>query len=246
MKTLTTSGKFAAVAVLALAIGARADTVVQNFTETFPLTASPTGDLPQIDLTWSVNQYSGFGGLTSLTSVQYSVTTELYYRGVLVAIGDNKSFNLQVRSAFTFDLPGSAPDINTAPLVSLSGTTGTSGQLLDVPGTYPTPASDTQNADQLATDLATYVGNGVVPVVVSGSLLDSALGGYHNNSDLGDASPFVFVDNAKVFPVFGYQEFSLVATLTVTYAVPETGTYAAAGFIALLLGGQWAARRRKR
>jgi hypothetical protein len=82
-------------------------------------------------------------------------------------------------------------------------------------------------------------------VVTTGSLLTTSSGGtYHNNSDIGLATPYVFVDNAKVFPMYGLQEFSLVATMTVTYTVPEPGTYAAVGFIALIAGRQWIRRNR--
>ena len=100
---------------------------------------------------------------------------------------------------------------------------------------------------QLATDFAAYVGAGTVPVAATGSLLTTASGGtYHNTSALGLATPYVFVDNAKVFPMFGLQEYSLVATLTVTYTVPEPGTYAAIGFVALVAGHQVLSRRKRR
>ena len=104
----------------------------------------------------------------------------------------------------------------------------------------------TNTATLLAADLSTYVGSGIVPVTVTGSLLTSSLGGtYHNISDIGESSPFAFVDKTKVFPVWGLQEFSLVASLPVAYEVPEPGTYAAGVAVALLAGHQWLARRRR-
>ena len=239
----------AVAAGLALAAGAQADTVVQNFSQTFALTASPTGATPAINTTWNVAQYNGFGGLTSLTAVQYDVSTQIFYRGVLIAIGTGKTFNLEVRSDFNFDLPTSTADVtNLDPTISLSGTSpGTTLTTFQAPVGGGTASSTANSATRLASDLATYVGGGTVAVPVTGSLLTTASGGsYHNNSDLGPTSPYVFVDNAKVFPVFGLQEYSLVATLTVTYTVPEPGTYAAIAAVALLVGRQWAARRRTR
>ena len=86
-----------------------------------------------------------------------------------------------------------------------------------------------------------------MPVVATGSLLTTSSGGsYQNTSDIGLTTPYVFVDNAKVFPMFGLQEYSLVATLTVTYTVPEPGTYAAIGFVALVAGHQVLSRRKRR
>jgi hypothetical protein len=229
---------------LVLAAPASAATVVQTFTETFPLTASPTGDLPLIDTVWNVQQFGGYGGLATLTGVEYELTTELYYRGELVSLVNGGSFNLQVRSDFNFDLPGATPDVTSLdPAVSLSGTRSTTPFSLPASGS----ASASSTASQLASDLVTYVGGGVVPVVVSGSLLTgSPGGGWHNNSDQGVASPYVFVNSAKVFPMFGLQEFSLVATMVVTYQVPETSTIGALGVLGGLTLWHWWSRRRPR
>lgn len=220
-------------------------TAVQNFSQTIPLTASPTGTAPQISTTWNVNQWAG--PAVSLTAVQYTLTTELYYRGELVALGSSRAFALRVRSDFEFDLPGSAPTISSLdPVVSLSGTSPATSLLpfsLPASGT----ASATSTANQLATDLATYLGGGVVAVNVAGNLLSTSPGaGYHNNSGLGPGTPFVFVNNAKVFPVFGLQEFSLVATMVVTYTVPEPATYGAVGVVLALGLTRWHAQRRRR
>ena len=230
-----------------LATGAQGATIVQNFSQTYALTASPSGAAPTINATWNVEQYNGFGGLTSLTGVQYDVTTQIYYRGTLIAVSASQSYQVQVRSEFNFNLPGTAPDIAAVdPRITTSSATSPGSALttFNAPSTYPTAATASASATQLATDLAAYVGSGTVPVVASGSLLTSALGGYHNTSDLGLTTPYVFVDNAKVFPMFGLQEYSLVATLTVTYTVPEPGTYAAIGFAAFVAGHQFLSRRR--
>lgn len=242
--------KLAVTAGLAgLSLSARGATVVQNFSQTYALTASPVGTAPTINATWNVAQYNGFGGLTSLTAVQYDVTTQIYYRGTLIALSASQSYQLQVRSDFNFNLPGTAPDIAAVdPTITTSTATSPGSALttFNAPSTYPTSATASASATQLATDLAAYVGAGTVPVVATGSLLTSALGGYHNTSDLGLTTPYVFVNNAKVFPMFGLQEYSLVATLTVTYTVPEPGTYAAIGFVALVAGHQVVSRRKRR
>ncbi len=237
-------------AALAVSAGAEAATVVQTFTETFSLTATPTGALPQINTSWNVPQYNGFGGLTSLTGVSYDLSTQILYRGVVVAIGTGAStaFNLQVRSDFYFDLPTSTADVTALdPTILLNPTSGLSGVQFNVPGTPSIDsiaASAPNSATRIATDLATYVGSGAVAVPVTGSLLTSALGGYHNNSSDGPLTPFVFVDHAKIFPMFGMQEFSLVATMVVTYTVPEPGTWGAAGALALLAGAKLISRLR--
>jgi hypothetical protein len=240
------------VAALAVSAGAEAATVVQTFTETFSLTATPTGAVPQINTTWNVPQYNGFGGLTSLTGVSYDVSTQIFYRGVLVAVGTGAStaFNLQVRSDFNFNLPTTTADVTTLdPTISLNGTSDAANIRFNMPGTPSANsiASSTANsATRIATDLATYVGSGTVAVPVTGSLLTSALGGYHNNSSDGPLSPYVFVNNAKIFPMFGMQEFSLVATMVVTYTVPEPGTWGAVGALTLLAGAKFISRRRSR
>jgi len=241
-----------AAAGLALAMSARGATIVQNFSQTYALTASPLGSAPTINATWNVAQYNGFGGLTSLTKVQYDVTTQVYYRGTLIAVGTSLGYNLQVRSDFNFNLPGTAPDITAVdPTISQTGTspvtTLTTFTAPTVGGGYPTPLTASSSATQLATDFAAYVGGATVPVVATGSLLTTSSGGtYQNTSDIGLTTPYVFVDNAKVFPMFGLQEYSLVATLTVTYTVPEPGTYAAIGFVALVAGHQVLSRRKRR
>lgn len=254
MKTTTTAkrGVLLGAAALALAMSARGATIVQNFSQTYALTASPTGAAPSINTTWNVAQYNGFGGVTSLTGVQYDVTTQIYYRGTLIAVGASRSYNLQVRSDFNFNLPGTATDITAVdPTISQSGTSPVSPLTTftapTVGGGYPTPLTASASATQLATDFAAYVGAGTVPVVATGSLLTTSSGGsYQNTSDIGLTTPYVFVDNAKVFPMFGLQEYSLVATLTVTYTVPEPGTYAAIGFVALVAGHQVVSRRKRR
>ncbi|HTH46136.1 MAG TPA: hypothetical protein VMB21_01365 [Candidatus Limnocylindria bacterium] len=250
MKNYLPNGVVVAAGMLALPlVGDASDInyITQSFSQTFSLTASPTGDLPQINTTWSVNQYDGFGGLTSLSGVRYDLTTQIYYQGVLIAYGVNKSYNLQVRSDFNFSLPGSLGNVaNLDPSIALSGTSpGTSLTLFNAPSSGT--AGATQSATLLASDLATYVGSGVLPVVATGSLLSTASGGTFNNvSDNGQGSPYVFVDNAKVFPVFGLQDYSLVTTLTVTYTVPEPGTYAAGGFLAAIIAGKlWRNRKRQ-
>ncbi len=243
--------KLAVTAGLAgLAMSARGATIVQTFSQTYALTASPLGSAPTINATWNVSQYNGFGGLTSLTGVQYDVATQIYYRGTLVALSASQSYQVQVRSDFNFNLPGTAPDIASVdPTITTSSATSPGSALttFNAPSTYPTAATASASATQavLAGDLGTYVGSGTVPVVAAGSLLTSALGGYHNTSDLGLTTPYVFVNNAKVFPMFGLQEYSLVATLTVTYTVPEPGTYAAIGFVALVAGHQVLSRRKR-
>ena len=236
---------------LALAATARGATIVQNFSQTYALTASPAGAVPSINATWNVAQYNG--ALAALTQVKYDVTTAIYYRGTLIAVGANKSYNLQVRSDFNFNLPGTAPDITAVdPTISQFGTspatTLTTFTAPTVGGGYPTPLTATTTVlNTLATDFSTYVGAGTVPVVATGSLLTTSSGGsYQNTSDIGVTTPYVFVDNAKVFPMFGLQEYSLVATLTVTYTVPEPGTYAAIGFVAFVAGHQVLARRKRR
>jgi hypothetical protein len=245
--------KLAVTAGLAgLSLSARGATIVQNFSQTYALTASPVGSAPTINATWNVAQYNGFGGVTSLTKVQYDVTTQVYYRGTLIAVGTSLNYNLQVRSDFSFDLPGTAPTITAVdPTISQTGTSpGTTLTTFTAPtvgGGYPTPLTASSSATQLATDFAAYVGAGTVPVVATGSLLTTSSGGsYQNTSDIGLTTPYVFVDNAKVFPMFGLQEYSLVATLTVTYTVPEPGTYAAIGFVALVAGHQLVSRRKRR
>jgi hypothetical protein len=247
MKIHLQNGLVAVVGTLAISMvaqGSATNVVSQTFSQTFSLTASPSGALPAINTTWDVNQYSGFGGLTSLSQVQYTLTTELYYQGVLIAIGTgaNTTGNVQVRSDFNFDLPGSTADVNNLdPSIIRSFTSGVALTPFSVP--Y---SGATNTATLLAADLSTYVGSGIVPVTVTGSLLTSSLGGtYHNISDIGESSPFAFVDKTKVFPVWGLQEFSLVASLTVAYEVPEPGTYAAGVAVALLAGHQWLARRRR-
>ena len=230
-----------------LATGAQGATIVQNFSQTYALTASPLGTVPMINSTWNILQYNDFGGITSLTGVQYDVTTQVYYQGTLIAAGTGRSYNLQVRSDFNFNLPGTAPDITAVdPTISQDGTSpGTT--LTTFTQGYPTALTASSSATQLATDFAAYVGAGTVPVVATGSLLTTASSGsYQNTSDIGLATPYVFVDNAKGFPMFGLQEYSLVATLTVTYTVPEPGTYAAIGFAAFVAGHQVLSRRKGR
>jgi len=239
------------VAGLALLCKAQANTIQYTFTETYALTASPTGELPQIGAVWQIPQFDGFGGLDSLFGVQYELRTQIFYRGVLVGIGTgaNTPFNLLVRSDFNFDLPTSTPDVaNLDPQILLNPTS----DLAEIPFNAPGPvdqiaASLLATETSIAVDLATYVGSGTVPVTVSGTLLTSSPGGaYNNTSGLGPATPYVFVDNAKIFPMFGMQEFSLVATMIVTYSVPEAGTWAAVGALSLLVGARIIARRRSR
>lgn len=247
MTTTVKRGVLLGAAALALGTSAQGATIVQNFTQTYALTASPLGAVPAINTTWNVSQYNGFGGVTSLTGVQYDVTTQIYYRGTLIALTASQAYQVQVRSDFNFDLPGAATDITAVdPTITTSSATSPSTALttFNAPSTYPTAATASANATKLATDFAAYVGAGTVPVVATGSLLTSALGGYHNTSDLGLTTPYVFVNNVKVFPMFGLQEYSLVATLTVTYEVPEPGTYAAIGFVVLAAGHQFVSRRK--
>ena len=258
MKTYSRKGNGLVVVagVLALQLGGRADTIVQNFTASFGTSsvpiASPLG-VPTINTTWNVPQYNGFGGLQSLSAVKYEVNTQIFYRGVLIANGSSLPYTLQVRSDFNFDLPSWMTDVtNLDPTITLSGTSpGSTLTSFNVPGT-PSSNSIAQSTlgsptaqNVLAADLFRYVGGATVPVTVTGDLLTSALGGYHNNSDLGLASPYVFVNNVKVFPVFGVEEFSLVATLVVTYTVPEASTYGAAGALLVLAGGMWVRSRRR-
>ena len=236
------------VAALGLAVAAQAATIQYTFQQEYPLTASPSG-VPSFGVTWNIPQYNGFGGLTSLTGVSYDVSTQIFYRGVLVGIGTgaNTSFNLLVRSDFNFDLPTTTADVAALdPQILLNPTSGAANATFNVPGPAAQIASSTANGvTQIATDLATYVGNGTVPVTATGALLQTSPGGaYHNNSGSGPQTPFVFVDNAKIFPMFGMQEFSLVATMIVTYTVPEPSTYGAAGLLTLLALHQWHRRRK--
>jgi hypothetical protein len=229
---------------LALSMGVRADTLVYNFTQTFTLTASPTGALPQINTTWNIPKYNGFGGLLSLTQVRYDVSTQISYAGDLVSPLASQTFNLQVRSAFNVDLPGTTPDVTTLnPVISLTGlTTGTAFNPLSI-----SPVTSAANGVTLfASDLVAYVGSGTLSAPATGSLVSSALGGYNNTSDIGVTSPYVFVNNAKVFPQFGLQQYSLTATMTVTYTVPEATTFAAVGFLGMAACVPWIRHARRR
>ena len=245
MKNQKRSGMMVVIAALALPMAAQAATIQYTFQQEYPLTASPSG-VPSFDVTWNIPQFDGFGGLSTLTGVSYDVSTQILYRGVLVGIGASTSFNLLVRSDFNFDLPTSTADVTALdPQILRTPTSGASDATFNVPGPADQIASSTANsANRIATDFVTYVGSGTVPVTATGALLQTSPGGtYHNNSASGPQTPFVFVDNAKIFPMFGMQEFSLVATMIVTYTVPEPSTYGAAGLLALLALHQWHRRR---
>ncbi|KAB2655701.1 MAG: hypothetical protein DVB31_16190 [Verrucomicrobia bacterium] len=204
MKIRSTRWMVAVAASLALAGIGRADTVVYTFTQTFSLTASPTGATPQINTTWNVPKYNGFAASTSLTKVQYDVSTQITYSGTMVPLAASQGFNLQIRSDFNFDFESSTTDVTALdPSITQGGTSG----LANVYFGTGTLTSAANSATQLASDLTAYVGVGTVAVPVTGSLLTTSSGGsYQNNSDIGMASPYVFVDQNKIFPVFGLQQ----------------------------------------
>ncbi|KAB2654428.1 MAG: hypothetical protein DVB31_16720 [Verrucomicrobia bacterium] len=232
----------------ALQMGARADTIVQTFTQTVPLTGSPPGSV-SFNTVWNINQYDGFGGLTSLTGVKYELSTQIFYQGTLVSVASGLPFNLVVQSDFNFVLPGTSGQITALdPSIAYSGTMpSVAGTTLAVPASGGL-ASSIPTATQFALDLASYVGGGVVSVAATGELLTTTPAAgtrpFQNTSDIGEASPYVFVDQTKVYPLFGLQQFSLVGTMTVTYTVPEASTYAAvAGLVGLVGWHCWARRR---
>jgi len=93
----------------------------------------------------------------------------------------------------------------------------------------------------LAGELAPYLGAGDVSVNVNGFLVLDPLAGFSNTDT--DANPSAtFVDNVKIFPVAGAQQYTLETTMRVTYFVPEVGAPLSA---MLGVGIGWFLLRRK-
>lgn len=224
--------------------GISPETVVQNFSKTTLLQASPLAPLPTINEVWNIQPYAGIP--TDLVCVKLEITTQLMYDGMLVSQLANRDYIVQVRSDFTVDFGGTKPGTITDldPVVLMGG---------QAPGTPQTlfEVSKTQAANQTVTlgttpsELVPYR-TGTVPVFVTANLRTDATGltGYDNTSDLGPASPAAFVNDPKVMPSFGAQLYELKTTLIVTYFVPETGAPLAA--LAALGLGWFFLRRRVR
>lgn len=217
-----------------------ATTVVQNFSYTTPWVADPSA--PSLNETFNITKWGSrpeYNGDASLTAVTIDLLAELRYDGELISVLASQSYTLQVASDFTFLLDGNNLATGLDPLVTQSGTS---------PGSAYTPfgvgpVTDTET-DSLAQAVGTFLGVGTIPLQVTGDLLATGPGGYHNLTDLGSSSPFVFLNNTKVFTMEQLQLFQLHTTIAVTYAVPEAGTGAALVAIGGIAAACWRRRRR--
>lgn len=243
----TNNGKWAgylvALGVVAgVSAGAAAPgTVEQNFSYTTAFLASPLEALPTINEIWNIQSYAGLPA--DLVGVKLEMTTQLRYMGTLESLLPNKAYTVQVRSDFNLAFPGPTPSQTALdPVVILSGTApSTAWTPFDIAGDKALSATQMLLTP---TELNQYRSGSPVPVFVTGNLRTDPLSGYHNTSDLGSASPAVFVDTPKVLPLFGAQFYELQATLTVTYFVPEAPTPVVA-LAGLGLGWYLLRRRRK-
>lgn len=213
--------------------------VVQNFSYT-----TAWGEAPTLNQTFDVARWGSlpeYNGDSSLTGVTIALTAELRYEGTLISVLASQSYTLQAASDFTFNLNGNPLATNLDPLVTQSGVSpGTALTPFSVPGSGQLTDADSAS---LAQAVGTFLGTGIIPLQVTGSLLATGPGGYHNLTDTGPASPFVFLNNTKVFSMEQMQLFQLHTTVIVTYAVPEASTWAA---VATLGGGALACWRRQR
>ena len=200
--------------------------------------------LPVINGTWLIPQYAGLP--SELVCVTIELTTRVVYDGDLIADLADTPFELRVRSDFTLNFQGGAQpgSVTTMdPVVILTGTTPATP--MTVFSAAATPTTNTVTAPvttlTLAGDLAPYLGAGNVSVDVAGFLVLDPLAGFSNTDDQGDASA-TFVNDVKIFPIQGAQQYTLETTMRVIYFVPEVGASLSAMFG---VGIGWFLLRRK-
>lgn len=226
-------------AVLLAGGQACATTVVQTFSYTTPLTADPSN--PSFSEIFNITLWGSrpeFNGNSSLTAVTVSMTSEIRYEGDLISVLASQNYTLQISSDFNFSLNGNTIAAGLDPVITHTGTS---------PSTALTPfivppvgqLTDTENGSSSQSP-ALFLGTGTIPFQVTGTLLASGPGGYHNLTANGPASPFVFLNNGKVYTVEQAQLFQLHTSVSVTYTVPEASPWAAglaaAGAGAVVIG----------
>lgn len=218
-------------------------TVSQVYTA--PQTAfiyAPTADSASVSLSLELPQAerSWWHMLEVELTFQIRVTLD----GMLVAeTSSSQTVDLRATGAGQWTYPvgaGSSQLSSGSQLISLLGTTVAGGDGVNVrPTSGWSPEQVVTLGDGVTrgnAEAAVFGGGGTVTIGFTADMTgDGAAAGYHNLTDAGPDSPYVFLSNPKVYSMYGASGYQFETQVQAVYTfLPEPGGWQRAGVI---LGG---------
>jgi hypothetical protein len=218
-------------------------TVSQVYTA--PQTAfiyAPTANSASVSLTLALPQAERAGWYMLEVDLKFQLRVTL--DGVLVAeTSSSQTVDLRATGASQWTYPvgaGSSQLSSGSQLISLLGTTVTGGEGVGVrPTSGWSPEQTVTLGDGVTSgnaEAAAFGGGGTVNIgFVADMNGHGAASGYHNLTDSGPASPYLFLNNPKVTSMYGASGYQFETQVQAVYTfLPEPGGWQRAGVI---LGG---------
>lgn len=200
---------------------------------------APTADSAAVSLSLELPKAERAPGY--MLAVELTFQLRVTLDGMLVAeTGVTQTVDLRAAGAGSWSYPdgaGSSQLSSGSQLISLLGTSVSGG------GGVGVRAASEWSPEQAVTlgdgftpgnvQAAMFGGGGTVTIGFSADMnTDGAAAGYHNMTDAGPDSPYLFVNSPKVYSMYGASGYQFETQIQAVYTfLPESGGWARAGAV---------------